>query len=141
MSTTDLPLAEITIRKFERPENIDKKTLIRRFCISLGLINPGDNRTGIVEVFQTVFDSKESLDAEQVFELLERKLALSGIRRHLRRLEERKLLDHKKTKYSIAEGGNLVYSIKYALKEHVIDDIFNRLLEYAEALQNKLKTS
>lgn len=140
MSTTDLPLAEITLRKFERPENIDKKTLIRRFCISLGLINPGDNRTGVVEVFQTIFDSNEPLDAEQVFELLEKKLALSGIRRHLRRLEERKLLDHKKTKYSIAESGNLVYSMKYALKEHIIDDIFNRLLEYAEALQNKPKT-
>lgn len=139
MTTTDLPLSEITIRKFERPINIDKKTLLRRFCISLGLINPGDNRAGVVDVFEVLFDSKEPLGAENVFETLEKKLALSGIRRHLRRLEQVKILEHRNSKYRLAEGGNLTYCLKYVVKDQLIEDIFNRIQEYGEELQKELE--
>ncbi|MFH0961378.1 MAG: hypothetical protein V1820_01705 [archaeon] len=138
MSTTDLPISEITIRKFERPENIDKKVLIRRFCISLGLINSGDNRAGCVDVFEVIFNSKEPLSAEEVFESLGKKLALSGIRRHLRRLERIRILEHRNSKYQIAEGRNLSYCLKYVVKDYLIEDIFNRISEYGEKLQNLL---
>lgn len=136
MPTTDLPISEITLRKFERPENVDKKTLIKRFCISLGLINPGDNRAGVVEVFEAIFNSKEPLGAEDVFDALEKRLALSGIRRHLRRLEKIRLLEHRNSKYQLAEGRNLTYSLKYVIKDYLIEDIFNRIYEYGERLQN-----
>lgn len=135
MSTTDLPLSEITLRKFERPENIDRKTIIRRFCISLGLVNPGETRAGLVEIFEILLASREPLRAEEIAEKLQNKLALSGIRRHLRRLEQIKLVEHRNQRYSLAEGQDLVYSLKFVVKEYVVEDIFNRIVEYAEKLK------
>jgi predicted transcriptional regulator len=136
MSTSDLPLSEITLRKFERPESLDRKTLIRRFCISLGLVQPGETRVGLIDIFSVLLTSPEPLRAEEISEKLGGKLALSGIRRHLRRLEQTKLIEHRNMRYSLAESGDLVYCLNFVTKKYLIEDTFERIVEYAEKLKN-----
>jgi predicted transcriptional regulator len=135
MATSDFPLFEITLRKYERPENIDERTIIRRFCMSLGLINIGDTRIGIVELFEVLLKVENPLKAEEIREKLGKKLALSGIRRHLRRMQLVGIVEHRNKKYALSEGGDLAYSLKLTTKRYSIDDTFDRIIEYAEKLK------
>lgn len=41
----DTSLAEITLRKYEKPKSENKRELVRKVCLSLGLLQPGDSRT------------------------------------------------------------------------------------------------
>ncbi len=47
----DIPLAEITLRKYEKPLHTDKRELVRKLCLSTGLLQPGDSRDIIVDIF------------------------------------------------------------------------------------------
>ena len=47
----DIPLAEITLRKYEKPGELSKRDLIKKLCLSVGLLQPGDSRDVIVDIF------------------------------------------------------------------------------------------
>ncbi len=46
----DIPLGEITLRKYEKPYDAPKRELVRKVCLSLGLLQPGDSRDIIVDI-------------------------------------------------------------------------------------------
>src|SRR3989344_8687031 len=91
----DTPLAEITLRRYEKPNAENKRDLIKKLCLSIGLLQPGDSRDIIVDIFHVLLDAKQELDSEKIQELVidyrkKKKLALhaiaqSNIRRQLRR--------------------------------------------------------
>ena len=56
----DKPISEITLRRFERPFNEDKVSLIRKFCISLGLLQTGDSRDVIVDILKLFLESSKN---------------------------------------------------------------------------------
>jgi len=37
-------LSELTLRKYEKPYQTDKREIVKKICLSLGLLQPGDNR-------------------------------------------------------------------------------------------------
>ena len=37
----ELPLTEFTIRRYERPHSTDMRALVKRLCLSVGLLQPG----------------------------------------------------------------------------------------------------
>jgi hypothetical protein len=39
----DTPLGEITLRRYESPTNESGRRLVRKLCLSLGLLQPGDS--------------------------------------------------------------------------------------------------
>ena len=47
----DVPLNEITLRRYEKPDNLKGRDLVRKLCLSLGLLQPGDSRDVIVDIF------------------------------------------------------------------------------------------
>lgn len=106
--------------------------------MSLGLINPGDTRVGLVDVFRILLVEQNPLKAEELGAKLGKKLALSGIRRHLRRMELVGLVEHRNKKYALSEGGDPAYALKLVTKRYAVDDTFDRILEYAEKL-NELR--
>ena len=55
----ETPLAEITLRKYERPFDLERREVFKKICLSLGLLQPGDSRDVIVDVFQVIVDNKE----------------------------------------------------------------------------------
>ena len=48
----DIPLSEITLRKYEKPYEAPSRDLTRKLCLSIGLLQPGDSRDVIVDVFE-----------------------------------------------------------------------------------------
>ena len=40
----EIPLAEITLRRYEKPSNLSERELVRKLCLSVGLLQPGDSR-------------------------------------------------------------------------------------------------
>jgi len=55
----DIPLAEITLRRYEKPANLSDRELIRKLCLSVGLLQPGDSRDVIVDVFTVIIKAKK----------------------------------------------------------------------------------
>ena len=61
----DIPLAEITLRRYEKPANLSDRELIRKICLSIGLLQPGDSRDIIVDVFHVLIRSKKHQENQQ----------------------------------------------------------------------------
>ena len=61
----DTPLAEITLRRYEKP-SVSGRELIRKLCLSIGLLQPGDSRDVIVDVLMVMIKSKNELSSEEV---------------------------------------------------------------------------
>src|SRR3989344_8868920 len=97
----DVPLAELTLRKYAKPSEMPRRELIRRLCLSIGLLQTGDSRDIVVDILQALLDArrgKEMLDAEQIREkaialrtaagLPLQGIASSNVRRQLKRLRD-----------------------------------------------------
>ena len=69
--STDIPLAEITLRKYESPENLDKREAVRKLCLSIGLLQPGDSRDIIVDIFQVLLENHgDCIDCDRIQDLV-----------------------------------------------------------------------
>src|SRR3989344_5771047 len=55
----DIPLAEITLRRYEKPTNLSDRELVRKLCLSVGLLQPGDSRDVIVDIFNILIKAKK----------------------------------------------------------------------------------
>ncbi|MSR86320.1 hypothetical protein EXS74_02910, partial [Candidatus Woesearchaeota archaeon] len=94
----DMPLAEITLRKYEKPYEMSRRDLIRKICLSTGLLQPGDSRDVVVDIFQILLETKTEMSCEEIREAVverrkEAKLPLNGIapsniRRQVKRLRD-----------------------------------------------------
>ena len=65
----DIPLSEITLRKYEKPSNLERRELIRKICLSLGLLQLGDSRDVIVDILMVLIDAnktKEGITSEEI---------------------------------------------------------------------------
>ena len=99
----DTPLAEITLRKYEQPNNLTQRELIKKLCLSFGLLQPGDSRDIIVDVLLVLINNKEPLSSEKINDIVieTRKkenlplkgIAGSNIRRQLKRLKDLFLIE------------------------------------------------
>ena len=112
----DVPLGEITLRKYEKPYDSSKRELFRKVCLSLGLLQPGDSRDIIVDIVLVLEESRKnkewlsSFSIRDKVELLRKDnsleikgLAESNIRRQLKRLRDAMLVDKKENRYRISE--------------------------------------
>ena len=98
----DTPLSEITLRRYERPsEDLTERDIVRKLCLSLGLLQPGDSRDVIVDVLYALLEGKREKIAftseevrDKVSEIRKRHslplagMASSNIRRQLLRLRD-----------------------------------------------------
>eukprot|EP00825_Cyclidium_porcatum_P009862 TRINITY_DN15042_c0_g1_i1.p1 TRINITY_DN15042_c0_g1~~TRINITY_DN15042_c0_g1_i1.p1 ORF type:complete len:162 (+),score=20.03 TRINITY_DN15042_c0_g1_i1:144-629(+) len=98
----DIPLTEITLRKYEKPANLEKRELIRKICLSLGLLQLGDSRDIIVDILMVLVEAnknKEEITSDEInlrvgeirkkYSLETKGLAESNIRRQLKRLRDK----------------------------------------------------
>src|SRR3989344_6424413 len=97
----DSPLSEITLRRYEKPYNMPRRELMRKICLSVGLLQPGDSRDIVVDVLHALHNAakeKKLLNSEDIkkhaIELRKKAslplkgIASSNIRRQLKRLRE-----------------------------------------------------
>jgi len=142
----DTPLAEITLRKYEKPSSdMHKRDIIKKLCLSVGLLQPGDSRDIIVDIFHVLIESKDTLDSEEVQKrvieyrkkrnLVLKGVAQSNIRRQLRRLRELFLVEKVKNTYRIAENETLHNIFEEKIKKFYIPTIVSRVEEYFKILK------
>lgn len=141
----DIPLAEITLRKYERPSpEMTRRDLIRKLCLSIGLLQPGDSRDVIVDVFQALLDNKE-LTSEAIVEkaielrknasLAMNGIAASNIRRQVKRLRDAYLIEKAGNAYRIAENEELSRIFHEKIEKFYLPSIVERVKEYFEAIR------
>jgi len=139
----DLPLGEITLRRYEKPYDSSKRELVRKVCLSLGLLQPGDSRDIIVDVMMILDDArlgKKWLSSFEIKDLVEavrkknsleaRGLAESNIRRQLKRLRDGMWVDKQENKYRISEFACLGELFEQKIEGFLIPQTIDRIKEY-----------
>jgi hypothetical protein len=146
----DIPLSEITLRKYEKPSGLEKRELVRKICLSLGLLQLGDSRDVIVDIFMVLIDAnkdKEKLTSKEIgkrVEVIRRKysletkgLAESNIRRQLKRLRDGMLIDKQGNDYYLHENESLRDIFENNIERFVIPQIIERVKEYLSELDKE----
>ncbi len=141
----DTPLAEITLRRYEKPGKIPKRELIRKLCLSTGLLQPGDSRDIVVDVLGVLLNSKKSLTSSEIQSIVvkQRKkeklpmigIADSNIRRQLKRLKDMFLIESIQNKYRITENEKLINLFEQKIEKYYLNSIIERVKEYYIAVK------
>ena len=141
----DVPLAELTLRRYEKPYKMGKRELMKKLCLSVGLLQPGDSRDVIVDILYVMYNSKKSLGSEEIRTLvinnrkkskLElRGVASSNVRRQLKRLRDLFLVEKIKNDYRIAENEKLLRIFEEKIEKYYLNSIVDRVKEYFEAVK------
>src|SRR3989338_9172261 len=69
--TRDTPLMEVTLRRYEKPIGLEDRELVRKFCLGVGLLQPGDSRDVVVDVLLALLlarKEREMLTSEKINE-------------------------------------------------------------------------
>jgi len=143
----DLPLGEITLRRYEKPYDSSKRELVKKVCLSLGLLQPGDSRDIIVDMLLVMeegrktrswlssFEIRDKVDAVRKENSLEGKgLAESNIRRQLKRLRDAMLVDKQENKYRMSEFAPLSEIFENKIEKFLIPQTIERIKEYLNKL-------
>jgi hypothetical protein len=140
----DIPLAGISLSEFERPGN-DYFTNLRRFCISIGVISPGESRVGIVHILDVLLKARKGhphgLDSYSIVKELYKtdvKIVYANILRDVRKLIEVGLVEKRDSKYRIKENLNLNEILNSFIKPYIVDRILKRVSEYAIKLDDQI---
>jgi len=144
----DIPLNEITLRRYEKP-NLKGRELIRKFCLSVGLLQPGDSRDVIIDVLHILLKEKKELNSEEVRDMVinsrkEQNLALLGvassnIRRQLKRLRDLLIVEKVANSYRIMENLSLNDIMAEKIEKLILPSVIDRVREYFSAVEEEFK--
>ena len=147
----DRSLAEVTLRKYEKPDTLKDRELVRKLCLSLGLLQPGDSRDIIVDILLILLKSKEPITSieveEQVIEYRKANnlqllgVALSNIRRQVLRLREMFIVEKVKNSYIINENASTNFIFKEKIEKYYLNSILDRVKEYTEEIDRRFPRS
>ena len=139
----ETPLLEVTLRRYEKPTSLGERELVKKLCLSLGLLQPGDSRDVVVDIFcvllhyrsQKLDLSSEEVAAEVIAYRKKNKLPLQGvassnIRRQLRRLREIMLVEKIFNAYRVSEFGLLHDIFTEKVEKFLLLAIVSRVKEY-----------
>jgi hypothetical protein len=140
---SDTPLFEITLRKYEKPQTQKERELVKRLCLGFGLLQPGDSRDVVVDVFHVLLKSKkrrellsvEDIEKKVVINRKMHKLSLQGIapsniRRQIKRLRNLMIVEKVKSRYRITEFLGITEIFEDKIEKFLLDGIIQRLREY-----------
>ena len=147
----DTPLAEITLRRYEKP-TMNDRDLVRKFCLSIGLLQPGDSRDVVVDVLRVLMKSrqcKEEFHSEEIKNKVMdfRKemglpmlgIASSNIRRQLKRLKDLHLIETNANLYRITEFNNLSEIFEDKVEGFILKSVMSRIKEYLNKMDEEFK--
>lgn len=135
------------MRKYPKPYNIQGRELIKKICLSIGLLQPGDSRDVIVDILYSLLDGKEinSKGVEDKVIALRKQhnlsmtgTASSNIRRQLKRLKDLFLIESIANNYRITENAKLTEIFEEKIEKYHLETIKERVKEYFQAMQNEI---
>ena len=141
-------LSEITLRKYEKPYDLSSRELVKKVCLSLGLLQPGDSRDIMVDILLTLTEAsktkKELSSGEIKKRVIESRtksnlelkgIADSNIRRQLKRLNDLFIIEKKNNLYRISEFSSLNEIFSEKIEKFYVSGIIERIKEYLAALE------
>lgn len=144
----ELPLGEITLRKYEKPYDSSKRELVRKVCLSLGLLQPGDSRDIIVDILLILEEARKQRQRLSSFEIRDKVdssrkqnsqdskgMAESNIRRQLKRLRDMMLVDKSENLYNLSEFSSLSEIFELKIEKYLIPQTIDRIKEYLGKLE------
>tara|TARA_Y100000310_G_scaffold224526_2_gene226379 strand:- start:494 stop:931 length:438 start_codon:yes stop_codon:yes gene_type:complete len=141
----DIPLGEITLRKYEKPYDSSKRELVKKVCLSLGLLQPGDSRDIIVDMLLVLEESRLKKQWISSFEIRDKiqkvrkdksGLAESNIRRQLKRLRDSMFLDKQGNQYRLSEFAPISEIFETKIESFLIPQTIERIKEYLSKLDS-----
>ena len=139
----EIPLAEITLRRYEKPSKLSDRELVRKLCLSIGLLQPGDSRDVIVDILHVLLKAKkqkkllsseeiekEVIDSRKRQKLVLHGIASSNIRRQIKRLRDLFLVEKIKNSYRITEFEELSVIFEEKIEKFYLKSIVDRVKEY-----------
>lgn len=146
----DIPLSELTLRKYEKPYNLGRRELVKKLCLSTGLLQPGDSRDIVVDILFVLLEhgkKKKEMSSEEIASMVIRtrkkhRLLLAGIagsniRRQIKRLRDLFLVEKVKNKYRITEFSNMSETFSEKLEQFLLPSILLRVKEYFGAVDEE----
>ena len=146
----DVPLGELTLRRYEKPKDLSERDLLRKICLSVGLLQPGDSRDVIVDVFSVLlkaaqkktFLSSEDVKSEVIVHRKKYNLELKGvaesnIRRQLKRLRDLFLVEKLNNMYRISEWEHPSVIFHEKIEKFYLESIKTRVKEYFDELYRR----
>ena len=135
----DLPLQEISLRKYEEPKGLGREELIKKFCLSIGLLQPGESRDIVVNILSILLEARKTQQALTIPQLLEKLrgrkgTSASNIRRQLRRLKALKLVEKVPEGYRITEFGRIEPIVNDFIIQFIVNPSIERIKEYSRRL-------
>lgn len=148
----DTPLNEVILRRYEKPESLHDRDLVRRLCLSLGLLQPGDSRDVMVDILEVLLrqrPKRQELTSEEIRALVitnrkKHKLTMQGIassniRRQLKRLRDLMLVEKVINNYRITEFSKLGEVFNDKLERYLLTSILSRVKEYVHKVDDLYK--
>ncbi len=145
----DTPLAEITLRRYEKP-TMGERELVRKFCLSVGLLQPGDSRDVVVDVLHVLLkgrQSREELHSEEIKNKVmdDRKklglpmlgIASSNIRRQLKRIKDLHLIETRANLYRITEFAKVSELFQDKVENFILSSVMGRVKEYVQRIDEE----
>ena len=148
--TKDTPLFELTLRKYEKPHALIERELVRKLCLSLGILQPGDSRDIIVDILWVFLQNKSkdltSKEIEnQTIKLREKNsfplkgIASSNIRRQISRLRDIFLVEKLNNNYRIKENSSFSDLFSENLEKYYLKSIMERVKEYLKEVDKRFE--
>ena len=147
----DTPLAEITLRRYEKPTMNDRE-LVRKFCLSVGLLQPGDSRDVVVDVFHVLLKAKQNREELHSEEIKNNVMSprekcgnadaghrFSNIRRQLKRLKDLHLIETNANLYRITEFNSLSEIFEEKIESFILTSVVSRVKDYLQKMDEEFK--
>jgi len=145
----DVPLGEITLRKYEKPYDAPKREVVRKVCLSLGLLQPRDSRDIIVDILLVLDDARKQKTMLSSFDIRDKVgslrkqnsldnngLAESNIRRQLKRLRDAMIAEKLENKYRLWEFLPISEIFTTKIEKFFVPQIIDRIKEYLNKLDS-----
>ncbi|MBI4148015.1 hypothetical protein HY490_01875 [Candidatus Woesearchaeota archaeon] len=146
----ETPLEHITLRRYEKPFRLEGRPLVKKFCLSVGVLQPGDSRDVVVDVLHTLLKNHR-LTASEIETAVkeERKkhilpmlgVTSANIRRQLRRLQQLHLIDRTTGSYHFTEKLTLSEVLNEKTLKVLLGSIVERVQEYAKRIDENFPNS
>ena len=146
---SELPLSEVVLRKYELPRKIKERELVKKICLSMGLLRPGDSRDIVVDILHVLLKKRKTRTCLTVSEIEKKviqnrklhRLSLNGVsapnlRRQVKRLRNLLIVDKQEKGYRISEFMPLEKLFSEKIEEFVVPNVMQRIKEYLAVADN-----
>ena len=140
---SETPLMELILRRYESPHDLSERDALKKICLSLGLLQPGDSRDVIVDILLVLEKAKRKKKELSAIEIKEELLEIrkknglslngtadSNIRRQLKRLRDIFLVEKVRNEYRIFEFMSLSEIFEQKIQKIILDAVLTRNTEY-----------